>query len=255
MSANDVNAHSLASSGSILIPVSSDKAPLSWNGNDAVILGLLYEVSRYYRNKGLFQMLFQHRAVVLSNGRLAIEDINSVPFVTGAASDPKSFDDLCPPTPDRVSDYNADIDLGTRAGTKLKPLASIPDEHKGTLVLAKHSVDQEDARLLHSLSYAFGHAEQSEALLEAADGSGLEFIKLLRARGTAADPRDKALVATQFADIVRDGVRGELSLTTFSAFLKAYNAARRNIVPASRPSHEAEVEMISVVAIKDPATR
>ena len=65
MSTNDDNAHALASTGSILIPVSPDKAPLSWNGNDAVILGLLYEVSRYYRNKGLFQMLFKHRAVVL----------------------------------------------------------------------------------------------------------------------------------------------------------------------------------------------
>ena len=101
----------------------------------------------------------------------------------------------------------------------------------------------------------FGHAEQSEALLEAADGSGLELISLLRARGNAADPRDKALVAAQFTGIVRDGVRGELSLATFSTFLKSYKAARRNIAPKSRPSDDAEVEMISVIAIKDPATR
>lgn len=255
MSISDDSAITLASNQSILIPVSSDKTPLSWKGNDAVILGTLHEIGRYYRNKGLFQMLFQHRAVILSNGRLAIEDINSVPFVTGAAADPKSFDDLCPPTPERVHDYNSDIDLGTRAGTKLKPLPAIPDEHKGTLVLAKHSVDQEDARLLHSLSFVFGHAEQSEALLEAADGSGLKLLVLLRARGRAADPRDKALVATQFAGIVRDGVRGELTLDTFTAFLKRYKSARRNIAPASRPSDEAEVEMISVIAIKDPATR
>ena len=240
---------------SVLIPVSTDKSTLSWDGNDATILGLLYETGRYYKNKGLFQTLLRDRAVALANGKLAIEDYNTVHFTSGAASDPRSFDDPCPPTVDRRQDYNDDIDLGSRKGTKLADLTNIPAEHKDTIILAKHCVEKEDANFLHSLTYVFGNVEPSEQLLEDADGSGLKFLQLLRDRGKAASPRDKALVATKFAGIVRDGVHGELTLDSFSSFLKSYKAARRNIAPSSRPSDEAEVEMISVIAVKDSASR
>ena len=69
-------------------------------------------------------------------------------------------------------------------------------------------MEKEDANFLHSLTYVFGNVEPSEQLLEDADGSGLKFLQLLRDRGKAASPRDKALVATKFAGIVRDGVHG-----------------------------------------------
>ena len=254
MSANDENDRSTLSAN-ILIPVSSDKTPLEWDGNDATILGLLYETGRYYRNKGLFQPLFQHRAVALSNGRLAVEDPNAVHFVTGAATDVRSFDDPCPPTVDRLIAHNVEITIGTRTGTRLAKLATVPDDHKANIIVAQHTVDKENSTLLHSLSYVFGNAEPSDALLELADGSGLELMRLLQERGTHANARDKALVSARFATLVRDGVRGELTLSSFSTFLKAYKAARRNIAPTSRPSAEAEVEMISVIAIKDSSTR
>ena len=59
---DDANDRSTLST-SILIPVSSDKTPLSWDGNDATLLGLLHEVGRHYRNKGFFQTLLRDRAV------------------------------------------------------------------------------------------------------------------------------------------------------------------------------------------------
>ena len=62
-------------------------------------------------------------------------------------------------------------------------------------------------------------------------------------------------MTTKFASLVRDGVKGELTLSSFSSFLKAYKAARRNIAPSSRPRDEAEVEMITVIAVKDSASR
>ena len=50
---NDADDRStLSTSTSILVPVSSDKTPLSWDGNDATILGLLHETNRYLKNKG-----------------------------------------------------------------------------------------------------------------------------------------------------------------------------------------------------------
>ena len=42
---DDIN-RTLSTNNSIMIPVSTDKSPLGWDGNDANILGLLYEVDR-----------------------------------------------------------------------------------------------------------------------------------------------------------------------------------------------------------------
>ena len=67
---------------SILIPVTTDKTALIWDGNDATIKGLLYECGQYYKRKGLFQPLIKHRTVSLSNGKLALEDPNTVYFTT-----------------------------------------------------------------------------------------------------------------------------------------------------------------------------
>ena len=253
--ADDYDRGTLSNNTNILVPVSSDKTPLEWDGNDATILGLLFETGRYYRSKGLFQPLIRNRSVALSNGRLAVDDPNTVYFVTGDITENRSFDDPCPPTLDRLVAHNIEVALGTRGGgTKVK-LTSVPPAHQHTIITAPHAVEKEDSTFLHSLSYVFGHAEPSDDLFERADGSGLELLTLLRDRGQRANARDKALVSTKFASLVRDGVKGELHLESFSKFLKAYKAARRNIAPASRPSADAEVEMISVIAIKDSATR
>ena len=98
---------------SILIPVTSDKSALSWDGNDATINGLLYECVQYYKRKGLFQPLIKHRTVSLSNGKLAAEDPNIVYFITSMASDPRHFNDPRPPTLARVKEHNDEIAAGT----------------------------------------------------------------------------------------------------------------------------------------------
>ena len=79
---------------SILIPVTTDKTALVWDGNDATINGLLYECGQYYKRKGLFQPLIKHRSVSLSNGKLALEDPNTVYFTTSMANDPRDFGNL-----------------------------------------------------------------------------------------------------------------------------------------------------------------
>ena len=71
---------------SILMPVTTDKTALIWDGNDATINGLLYECGQYYKRKGLFQQLIKHRTVSLSNGKLAVEDPNTVWFTSSFAN-------------------------------------------------------------------------------------------------------------------------------------------------------------------------
>ena len=158
-------------STNIYIPVSSDKTALSWDNNDATILGLLFECGKHYKNKGLFQMLLRHRAVALNNGRLAVEDPNAVYFLSGIIAEAHDFDDPCPPTPQRIDLHNFEVARGARVGSTETVLNTLPEEYKDTIIVAKHCVEAEDSKLLHSLSYVFGYCESSDSMLEMADGT------------------------------------------------------------------------------------
>ena len=83
-----------------LQPLNSDKEPIIWSGNPAHIDGILFEINKYYKRTGLFQPLFNSRAVLLSNGKTAVESLQSIPFVSGMLSTgvTHGFDDPCPPT-------------------------------------------------------------------------------------------------------------------------------------------------------------
>ena len=63
-------------STSVYTPVTIDKQPLTWDGNDASILGILYEIGRYFKARGLFQTLLKYRAVAVGT-KLAMEDTNT----------------------------------------------------------------------------------------------------------------------------------------------------------------------------------
>ena len=53
-----------------LVPIDLDKNPITYSGNPAELEGILFEVGRFYLRSGLFKPLFEHGAVLLSNGKL-----------------------------------------------------------------------------------------------------------------------------------------------------------------------------------------
>ena len=83
----------------------------SWSvpTNDAKILGLLYELSRYCIRKQLMQETFEHNAVQVGH-RLLVDSFSAAHFVTGANEDTRfSFMAPCPPTigaTGRLATYN-----------------------------------------------------------------------------------------------------------------------------------------------------
>ena len=142
------------------IPVTADKQPIIWDGNDAHIEGNLYEVGRYYKRVGLFQALFKHHAAPLSNGRLAVDSASSAYFVYGKINDPRDFEDPCPPTAQRLADeFNA---ARTTAGKSVAPaLSAVPPAFTNQIVISEHTVETENSKLLTSLTHVFGSAEPS----------------------------------------------------------------------------------------------
>ena len=139
-------------SDSFLIPVTTDGTKLLWDGNAATILGLLYEVKRFFTRSGLFQMLISARAVSLSNGKLAIEDANSVYFVNGTLPPPAgTFELPCPPSATRLASANS----GRSSVTQIASISGLTGSDKDNFIIANHLVKKEDSRLLRSLTFVF----------------------------------------------------------------------------------------------------
>ena len=251
MSSTDVDSHGTLSTPSVntdpLVPKDPDGEPIIWDGNDAHIAGTMFDTQRYYRRTGLFQPLIQHRGVQLNNGKLAVESYLSVSSAAGLHNDPRTLSDPCPPTATRKAEYE------TRTGATVAAVTAMPAGMGDSFVLSKFAVEQEDGKLLRSLTNVFGHAESSDDLLDGADGSGYNLIVALNDKSTRADPKDKAVAAAKYASAIRNGVIGELGFDSLKVFEKHYGRVHRNMAATARQGPEAEVEMINLIAYKDPA--
>ena len=239
MDESSIETSTLSNNSNILVPVDTDKNPLLWDGNDAHIEGLLIECGKYYKRVGLFQPYFAHRAVALGNAKVAVDTPAAVSFITGIIDDdPRSFDDPCPPTSARLTEYAARVNVA--GGTPKTPAPKLPAGAEFVYIVAPLTVQAECNKLLRSLTYVFGSADASEDLLEAADGDGDEFRALLVARSKTATPGDKAVVSGTFSKVVREGVRGELTPASLrsssrSTSMPAATSARRH-AQATKPS-------------------
>ena len=76
----------------IFRPTDSEGEPLSWDGNNAKILGLLQACGKHYKKVGILQPFFAHRSVLLSNGKIAVPSKASIPFLDGTIEDSYDFD-------------------------------------------------------------------------------------------------------------------------------------------------------------------
>ena len=196
----NVNNHS-----DILVGKDTDGEPIEHDDNDAKILGRLYELSLYAVNKQLFQPTIKHNAVQHGH-RLAVDSFNSSYFVLGQAVDNRfTFINPCPPTEGatgRFATYNDTKPLAD----KLTARTSMPVEAGGSVVLAPFSVDAEWGKFMTFLMNTFGACDSLQDMIAQSHGNGRTFVMLLAARGNAADPADRAVVAATYANHVREGV-------------------------------------------------
>ena len=172
-------------------------------------------------------------------------------FLIDQTIDPRDFDDACPESASRVLEVNAALTKANKATLTTPSAAEIKDHN---IIVQPAAVDTELGRLLTSLSHIFGECDWFEELVETAEGDGLELDALLREKAEEATQGDRAIVNTTFAGIVRDGVQTELTVSSFDAYLKVYNAAKDNLSEAAATAAtNNEVEMIGGIAFEDPA--
>ena len=156
-----------------LQPVDADGTPIIWDGNDATIAGILHEVFKFLKRKGLMQMFIKHRAVPVKGGKLAIDSFDTVLFVEGTVVDERGDKptNVCPPTPERISEYEARQALAGAASAYTAKTALTPPQSLA-FVYAPHEVVTADGTFLTVLLNTFGHTDISDELADDADGSG-----------------------------------------------------------------------------------
>ena len=231
------------------VPVDSDKHPIKWDGNNATVFAVLAEIEKWCKRTNKFMMLIKHRAVLI-RGRLHIDSIQAVQFITGVHDDPHTLMDPCTRTSERVEDFKL-----TSGGAFTSIAADKEGDVSKNYSVSPAAVDQEDADFLTALGHVVAGADSAEELLDEADGSGIAFINLFKAKGAKATGRDKTLVTVNFNTLKRDGVLGELTTESFRQYLKAYTKEKKNLAADIQPSPESELEMINTIAYKDPAVR
>ncbi len=193
------------------VPVDSDKELLKWDGNRAHILGLLAETSKHYKRVGLFQPYIEHRAVLLSSGRLAVDSVLSAQFTGGLLTDEHSIEGAegpCPPTPERIVNYNAR--MAATGSAAFNPATPVPDIVTKNLIQNAFAVRKEGADFLASLAHVFGGTVESNDLLDEAAGDGSKFIAILKREAGLAEPDDISVSMSERTRIVSSGISGEI---------------------------------------------
>jgi len=239
------------------IPVDITDKPILWDGNSARILGMINEAWEHYERKGLYVAYIQKRARVLSNGKLSVDHVSSIPLVMGTVEEPeRTLLTICPPAAARITELNT-WRATTAGGNRpaIVPITTMPTGAADSIIVQPLAVQAEGGKLLGSLHHVFGHAEPSPQLFRDARGDPHALITALRDLAANATTADTSVVSAEFDAAKVSGITGELSLEKVSNYAVRYERAKASLAPASRPTPAAEVELVNLMAFKDPSVR
>ena len=90
-------------------PFNIDGEPITYDGNPAHVEGILHELSEWTARTGHYVTLLENNAVLLANGKMAVDSVAAVLFVSGEKDDggSYSFHAPCPATSERIKKFDA----------------------------------------------------------------------------------------------------------------------------------------------------
>ena len=88
---NNTTTDAVSYNSGLITPVDIDNNPIIYEGNPAHIPGLLHEFGGWVERSGNFKELIEHGAVLLPNGKVAFDSVNSVKFYRGDAVDGDTY--------------------------------------------------------------------------------------------------------------------------------------------------------------------
>ena len=100
-------------------PFNIDGEPITYDGNPAHVEGILHELSEWTARTGHYVTLLENNAVLLANGKMAVDSVAAVLFVSGEKDDGGSynFHAPCPATSERIKKFDAEAARTSSAGS------------------------------------------------------------------------------------------------------------------------------------------
>ena len=232
----------------------TDGTAINHDGNDATIAGVLYAFELWIQRTQRFYSLINNYCVS-SHGYIYVDDVRAISIISGLIPDgqARNISRPCPPTAARMASIATFETAAGRAAPTFP--TTVPDHFKKLYVVNHMRVNEEKAHLLECLAHIFKKADWCDDLCEQSAGDGLAFLNATIERGKNASIKDKTAAVARFDAIKRGGVVGEITLESFSEFIKNYRHGLRTLDPATLPSDATESQMISAIALKDPALR
>ena len=128
-------------------PTYPNGEPIVYTGNPAELTGILEALDEHFINNGLFQPLLTHGAVLLRNGKVAVDSFTTATFLTDPAyaDGVGSFADPYMSTTTSIAKYNA-----TPAGKKsaLAAVTTKPADFDSQFIVSPEMCKAEDNKLL-----------------------------------------------------------------------------------------------------------
>ena len=232
-----------------------DGTPILYHGNPAEMDGILHETGEFVVRDGTFDMFLEHYAVAMSNGKLAVDSIQSVSFITNRVADPRSFAKVCPPTARRIREF--DDEAARTSGSAYVPIKSIPTSLEHQIIIAPWMVKAKSKAFCAMLENILSQWEEAETMIEQAKGDGHKLLELMRDEGNKASPADHTLISMNFNRLKDAGIAGELDVIKVRDHFKAYLRAKRKLTAAERASitDASEIQYVNSIAYRDPAIR
>ena len=211
---------------------------ITWDGNPASLAGIMFEINKWVNRTGNYKVLFENRAVPLSNGALAIDQPNSIKFIEKLLPNAAeySFYKPCPPTVQRLALYNMKALAATpRFATATPTNTPVPKEQSRAYIASGHKIDEQLRKLMGSMAHVFQDRDAASAMIDLCDGDGFKFLEHWRAEGAKAKPSDLALVTTLRDAAYSRGIPGELTYSSLNQSLKDFLKIERT--PRRRGTH------------------
>ena len=235
-------------------PTYPNGEPIVYTGNPAELTGILEALDEHFINNGLFQPLLTHGAVLLRNGKVAVDSFTTATFLTDPdyADGVGSFEDPYMSTTASIAKYNA-----SPAG-KAKALTAVttkPADFDVQFIVSPEMCKAEDNRLLKTVLSIIPNETIAGRLRTAAKGSGRALLNLLRSEAAKAKPADTALVEATFNAHVLNKLHGApITEENLAAFIEKYKQLEA-MLPASIKAQQTDgtrLEIVNQLAQVDP---
>ncbi|KOO45985.1 hypothetical protein Ctob_016633, partial [Chrysochromulina tobinii] len=235
-------------------PTYPNGEPILYTGNPAELTGILEALNEHFVNNGMFQPLLTHGAVLLRNGKVAVDSFTTATFLTDSTykAGVGSFAEPYESAAKSIAKYNA-----TPAGKKtaLTEVTTKPTDFDTQFIVSPEMCKAEDNKLLKTVLSIIPNETIAGRLRTAAKGSGRALLNLLRTESAKAKPADTALVEARFNAHVLNKIHGApITAENLAAFIEKYKQLEA-MLPAALKNNQTDgtrLEIVNQLAQLDP---